>query len=448
MRYSSTLLTLTAILTAQISLGAPLEDEPRPKTEPAPPADIQPQDPLPPLGIDATYSPPAPRRSPVPNPYIVRVKKLFTAKDATPPSAPAVTPLPVYPSPKPEAVSPVPVPSAPAHIPIPETKRIAVTFRLKHISAKAAFEKLKSDIRKIGALASDHKVSALFKQVKVAPYEKTNSCVVYAPQKVMGEIQKLISRLDKPSQQIMLRFKVTQTDSNGKTKTIAEPTMIVMEGIPAYIVQSSPEKTLKIEVTAQRVHHHSAHRHLSIKPWRKIPTPFSLPKPHVVKVLPSTVSSGLAISTGAAIGSVPNPVPIPQVYARPSARTLFSPRKYPDLTPYHSVGQKVRLTSGQLKAAPRSTKKVTIKTYPIADLLVPRKGYSKESIENNIQTILEYVKKSVRPHSWNESGETCQVFCLKSTLTLVVRQTEAGHRQTAELLQELRRLQATQKPEK
>lgn len=102
----------------------------------------------------------------------------------------------------------------------------------------------------------------------------------------------------------------------------------------------------------------------------------------------------------------------------------------------------------------RTLKKMSVRVYPIADLVVPAPGIEVVDVTENAQStqdpadlqvdsarIVELIRTTVLPDSWE--GDARIVFD-RNALGVVIRQTADGHRRIAELLTQVRRMQQLQ----
>lgn len=87
----------------------------------------------------------------------------------------------------------------------------------------------------------------------------------------------------------------------------------------------------------------------------------------------------------------------------------------------------------------RSHGRPVVRTYPIADILP---AFENESdLDASFDALIGFVVSTVAPESWAERGGQGMVRQYRTTLSLVVRQTESVHQELADLLAQVRRLQ-------
>tara|TARA_R110002111_G_scaffold177166_1_gene243184 strand:+ start:2579 stop:4867 length:2289 start_codon:yes stop_codon:yes gene_type:complete len=102
----------------------------------------------------------------------------------------------------------------------------------------------------------------------------------------------------------------------------------------------------------------------------------------------------------------------------------------------------------------RAQGKMTVVTYPVADLAIPiplagpvpddEKAPSANSPAIDFDSLIEIIQSSVHPRSWDVVGGTASIRPHESTLSLVIRQSLLAHQEIENLLAQLRRLQDTQ----
>lgn len=96
----------------------------------------------------------------------------------------------------------------------------------------------------------------------------------------------------------------------------------------------------------------------------------------------------------------------------------------------------------QLNEANFETRLLT-QTYPVADLVLPIPGYTggngQKPAKPRFEPLIDLIKQNVMPDQWGEPAKTgCTIREFGQTLSLVIRQTQSGHDQTADLLTKLR----------
>lgn len=105
-----------------------------------------------------------------------------------------------------------------------------------------------------------------------------------------------------------------------------------------------------------------------------------------------------------------------------------------------------------------SIQPLVLKTYPVADLVVPLAPHAVkidaggeqaepsqiEPSDANFNTLIELITTTIAPQSWSEVGGGGAIDTHRPSLSLVIRQESAIHEQIADLLEQLRRLQDVQ----
>ncbi len=77
-----------------------------------------------------------------------------------------------------------------------------------------------------------------------------------------------------------------------------------------------------------------------------------------------------------------------------------------------------------------------VQTYPVADLITDNKTASGAKVD--FEPLTRLITSTVQPASWEGSGGRGSIQPVENTLSLVIRQSAAGHRKTGALLQKLR----------
>jgi thiol-disulfide isomerase/thioredoxin len=100
---------------------------------------------------------------------------------------------------------------------------------------------------------------------------------------------------------------------------------------------------------------------------------------------------------------------------------------------------------------PRNTRVLSDKTdhyepraYPVADLVVSIPGKRKSNTDENFEMLKRLVTDTIEPASWQSRGGAGSIQQYDKTLSLIVRQTPAVHRQLRAFLLSLRALQEWQ----
>jgi hypothetical protein len=78
-----------------------------------------------------------------------------------------------------------------------------------------------------------------------------------------------------------------------------------------------------------------------------------------------------------------------------------------------------------------------VKTYTVADLVTPR--VDSGSNDPNFTPLIERIKSTVFPSSWERKESAATIRPFNSTLSIVVRQTPLGHAAIERLLEKMRR---------
>jgi thiol-disulfide isomerase/thioredoxin len=80
------------------------------------------------------------------------------------------------------------------------------------------------------------------------------------------------------------------------------------------------------------------------------------------------------------------------------------------------------------------------RAYPVADLVVPLRGRPKTNVHDNLDKLVGLVTDTVEPKTWDKAGGAGSIAQYEPSLSLVIRQTAAGHRHVAAFLRGLRSL--------
>jgi hypothetical protein len=84
------------------------------------------------------------------------------------------------------------------------------------------------------------------------------------------------------------------------------------------------------------------------------------------------------------------------------------------------------------------------RVYPVADLVLPLPGREKSDVGDSFEKLIRLVTDTVAPKSWQKAGGGGSITHYDKTLSLVIRQTPAVHRQVLAFLRSLRSLQEWQ----
>jgi thiol-disulfide isomerase/thioredoxin len=109
----------------------------------------------------------------------------------------------------------------------------------------------------------------------------------------------------------------------------------------------------------------------------------------------------------------------------------------PASTAPHDSPQGARGTAGK-------TAEYELRSYPVADLVVPTPGKPKTPVNGNLERLIGLLTDTIEPASWQKAGGKGQILQSDKTLSLIIRQTPATHRQVLALLRNLRALQSWQ----
>lgn len=98
--------------------------------------------------------------------------------------------------------------------------------------------------------------------------------------------------------------------------------------------------------------------------------------------------------------------------------------------------------------APRDESALQAKNYAVADLVIPVPGFSDsaapEQVKPDFSALMDLVTSTVEPNTWSCAGGKGTITAVPANLSLLIEQKAGVHRQIAELLEQLRRLQDIQ----
>ncbi len=109
----------------------------------------------------------------------------------------------------------------------------------------------------------------------------------------------------------------------------------------------------------------------------------------------------------------------------------------PAPTAHHDSPRRAR------RAADKSAE-YELRSYPVADLVVPTPGKPKTPVNGNLERLIGLLTDTIEPASWQKAGGKGQILQSDKTLSFIIRQTPAIHRQVLALLRNLRALQSWQ----
>lgn len=81
-----------------------------------------------------------------------------------------------------------------------------------------------------------------------------------------------------------------------------------------------------------------------------------------------------------------------------------------------------------------------LRSYPVADLVLALPGSGKSNVGDDFEKLIELVTDTVQPNSWQKTGGQGLIVQDEKTLSLVIQQTPAIHRQVLAFLRSLRSL--------
>jgi hypothetical protein len=102
------------------------------------------------------------------------------------------------------------------------------------------------------------------------------------------------------------------------------------------------------------------------------------------------------------------------------------------------------LEPGVIGLVTSEDKSYDLRSYPVADLVVPLPGEEKTDVGDNFAKLIGLVTDTVQPKSWRKGGGEGRVGQDQRTFSLVIQQTPAVHRQVLAFLRSLRSLQEWQ----
>jgi hypothetical protein len=111
-------------------------------------------------------------------------------------------------------------------------------------------------------------------------------------------------------------------------------------------------------------------------------------------------------------------------------------------------GLPVNPVSPHSSGTPRDESALQAKIYAVADLVVPVPNFggstAPEQVKPDFGALTDLINSTVEPTTWSCAGGSGTITAVPANLSLLIEQTASVHRQIAELLAQLRRLQDVQ----
>jgi hypothetical protein len=102
----------------------------------------------------------------------------------------------------------------------------------------------------------------------------------------------------------------------------------------------------------------------------------------------------------------------------------------------------------QFRRSPGDDGTMQSRTYAVADLAIPVPSFAASTAPQRVKadfgTLIDVITSTVEPASWSCVGGREAITTVPANLSLVIEQTVSVHREIAELLEQLRRLQDVQ----
>lgn len=431
---------------------------------------------------------------PPPKPAVVQPaagESPFTA------GAPAVPPPPAAPMTLPQSAPPRPIDIEVEKIRADRTKTQTAKvksflYQVRHLPAEVLAVRLG---KRVTARAQ-----AIHGPLVIIPAEN-NRVKITTLAEHSEAVRKLIREIDREPKQFEVQAEIRTIDSEGK-EIISRPKIITTEGRTARIQISRKEGLLELEIDVREISAEKtaqgsddAERKWKIYPhpfWRPLP-PRSVParavppkpasptlktsyedaaSPHegaqqptesekrieealgkpislrfddarlldVVKQIHKTAGINMALDNmGLEEEGVSTNTPV-------SINVEAIPLKSALGIVLESLGLDYLIEDEVLKITGRDRARGPMKllTYPVADLVVS----SEDQPAINFENLVDLITTFVEPDSWAQEGGPAAIHESESTISLVIRQTDAGHAKIRTLLEGLRKIKGTEKEER